>query len=153
MTTARGNEWDHRALRQLLKRPRLAGWRVHRGEIARDADGPARAVDVWEPILDQDTYDRLQARDQRHALRALSGPAWRSALPAVRRRPVRDLRGADVRLDDALGHAYICRKGDGGAGSHTVSIAGVPTDEAVSAVVVARLRGETLAATPTGARR
>ncbi|WP_182481182.1 recombinase family protein [Nocardioides immobilis] len=145
--TARGNEWDHRALRQLLRAPRLAGWRVHRGEIARDADGLA-VRGVWEPILDQDTYDRLQV--------ALSGRAGRSP---GRRGARRYLLSGIARCGTCgarmygsttpAGHAYTCRKDNGGAGSHNVSVAGVPTDEAVSAVVVARLQGEDLA-TSTG---
>ena len=143
VTTARGNTWDHRSVRQLLRAPRLAGWRVHRGEIARDGDGiPVRGV--WEPILDQDTYDRLQV--------ALSGRAGRSP---GRRGARRYLLSGVARCGTCgarmygsktpAGHAYICRKDTGASGSHTVSVAGVPTDETVSAVVVARLQGEELA--------
>lgn len=145
--TARGNEWDHRAVRQLLKAPRLAGWRVHRGKIATDADGrPVRGV--WEPLMDQDTFDRLQV--------ALSGRAGRSGGRRGSRRYLLSgvarcgLCGARMYgTPTPSGHAYGCRKDTGAAGSHTVSIAGVATDEAVTAVVLARLHGEDLATTST----
>lgn len=150
VTTARGNEWDHRAVRQLLRAPRLAGWRVHRGKIAVDADGrPVRGV--WEPLMDQDTFDRLQV--------ALGGRAGRSPgrrgarrylLSGVARCGTCGARMYGSRTPS--GHAYVCQVDGGAAGSHTVSISGAPTDEAVSAVVVGRLRGETLhAGTDTAA--
>lgn len=140
--TARGNEWDHRALRQLLRGPRLAGWRVHQGKIATDADGrPVRGV--WEPLLDRDTYDRLQV--------ALSGRPGRSngrrgarryLLSGVARCGTCGARMFGSRTPS--GHAYACSKSTGSAGAHAVSIAGIPTDEAVSAVVLARLQREQL---------
>lgn len=52
--------WHPNVIRNILRNPRLAGWRTHRGVIAKDAHGH----DVrgqWVPILDQDTFDRLQA--------------------------------------------------------------------------------------------
>lgn len=135
--TIRGNEWDHRALRQLLKGPRLAGWRVHQGKIARDASG-REVRGAWEPILSQDDYDQLQA--------ALSGRAGRSG---ARRGARRYLLSGVVRCGHCgrrmygsatpTGHVYTCR-GALGADPHTVSITGVPTDETVSEVVTARLR-------------
>lgn len=140
VTTARGNAWDHRALRQLLKAPRLAGWRVHRGEVARDASGaPVRGV--WDPILDQETYDRLQV--------ALSGRAGAGGRRGSRKYLLSGLArcgrcGARMYATPTpTGHAYTCRAdGRGLADPHTVSIAGVMTDEAVSAVVVGRLAQE-----------
>ena len=146
--TVRGNEWDHRALRQMLKGPRLAGWRVHQGTIARDAAG--RDVrGAWEPILDQEEWERLQA--------ALQGRGGRSAGRRGSRRYLlsgivrcglcgRRMYGSRV----PSGHHYSCR-GTQGSSKHTVSIAGVPTDEAVTEVVSARLRqvGEIETPAPT----
>ena len=145
VTTARGHEWDHRALRQLLRAPRLAGWRVHRGKIATDAEGrPVRGV--WEPVMDQDTFDRLQV--------ALSGRVGRSP---GRRGARRYLLSGVARCGTCgarmygsktpTGHAYVCQTNGGAAGSHTVSISGAPTDDLVCRVIVARLTGETLQTT------
>lgn len=135
--TVRDNEWDHRGLRQMLKGPRLAGWRVHQGKIARDAAG--RDVrGAWEPILSQEEYDQLQA--------ALQGRGGRSG---GRRGARRYLLSGIARCGRCghrmygtttlAGHAYTCR-GTQGADAHTVSISGAPTDETVSEVVAARLR-------------
>jgi len=53
--------WHPNVVRNILKNPRLAGWRTYRGEIAKDTDG--RDVrGQWTPILDQDTFDRLQTK-------------------------------------------------------------------------------------------
>lgn len=83
--TVRGKPWDRSVIRGLLANPRLVGWRVHQGKIARDKDGnpvklvhpatlaaldehgkPARVKnprggEPVEPLIDQDTFDRLQA--------------------------------------------------------------------------------------------
>lgn len=134
--TVRGNEWDHRALRQLLKGPRLAGWRVHQGQIARDADG-REVRGVWEPLLTQEEYDALQV-----ALRGRGGAS------GGRRGARRYLLSGIVRCGQcgrrmygsttASAYAYACR-GPQGTMAHTVSISGPPTDEAVTEVVTARL--------------
>lgn len=132
--TVRGNEWDHRSLRQMLKGPRLAGWRVHQGSIARDADG-REVRGAWEPILSQDEYDQLQA-----ALKGRGGRAGgrRYLLSGILRcgRCGRRMYGSAT----PAGHAYACRGRQESAGAHTVSIAGEPTDLVVSEVVAARLR-------------
>lgn len=52
--------WHPNVVRNILRNPRLAGWRTHRGAIAKTPEGmPVRGR--WTPILDQDTFDRLQA--------------------------------------------------------------------------------------------
>lgn len=145
VTTARGNPWDHRAVRQLLRAPRLAGWRVHRGRIATDADGrPVRGV--WEPLMDQDTFDRLQV--------ALGGRAGRSP---GRRGARRYLLSGVARCGTCgarmfgsktpSGYAYVCQQQDGPAGAHTLSISGAPTDQLVEMVIVRRLGREALTTT------
>lgn len=53
VTTARGGKWNVQAVALLYRQPRLAGHRVHKGEvIGRGA---------WEPIIDEVTWRRLQA--------------------------------------------------------------------------------------------
>ena len=51
--TVRGAAWSTTALKTILLSPRIAGLRIHRGEIM----GPAE----WEPILDQATWRRVGA--------------------------------------------------------------------------------------------
>lgn len=45
--------WSARALNDILRSPRVAGLRVHRGEVVGKA--------VWAPIIDQDTHEALVA--------------------------------------------------------------------------------------------
>lgn len=83
--TVRGGAWERSVIREMFANPRLAGWRVHQGKIAVDKDGnPVRlkhpltlaAVDEHgkpirvknprggepvDPMIDQDTFERLQA--------------------------------------------------------------------------------------------
>jgi site-specific DNA recombinase len=52
--------WDVRKLRQVLSNQRHAGRVEHRGEVVCDKQGrPVKAK--WPPILEPDTFDRLQA--------------------------------------------------------------------------------------------
>jgi site-specific DNA recombinase len=51
VSTVRGNTWSSRALSGVLSGPRVAGLRVHRGEVV----GPA----AWQPILDRDTWEAV----------------------------------------------------------------------------------------------
>jgi DNA invertase Pin-like site-specific DNA recombinase len=56
---AKGGRWIPTGLRDVLVKPRLAGLRVHHGEVVGDA--------AWKPIIDRDTHERL--------LRVLKGPS------------------------------------------------------------------------------
>lgn len=146
VTTSTGGTWSPAAVRQLLRSPRLAGWRIHRGKVALDPTGaPVRGQ--WAPILDDDTHARLVAymdrperrsriprRDARHYLLTgtlrcgvCNGPMYGG------RRPER--RTGEMR------HYYSCS----GAG-HVVSIAGDGTDEHIAALALARVQAETLPA-------
>jgi site-specific DNA recombinase len=49
--TVRGNSWSSRALSGILSGPRVAGLRVHRGEVVGAA--------IWQPILDRDTWEAV----------------------------------------------------------------------------------------------
>ncbi|MEP9381114.1 recombinase family protein [Nocardioides sp. KR10-350] len=143
--TARGNEWDHRALRQMLRGPRLAGWRVHQGRVATDSGGePVHGV--WEPILDQDTYDRLQlALSSRTPGRGGRRGARKYLLSGVARCGVCGSRM--YAGPTPTGHAYVCRNsGPGVKGEHVNSIAGIPTDAAILDLAIKRVTAERLKA-------
>lgn len=49
--TVRGGKWSQRALADIVKSPRIAGLRVHRGEVVGAAE--------WQPILDRDTWEAV----------------------------------------------------------------------------------------------
>lgn len=58
--TTRGNEWRRSVLKQMLRSPRLAGYRVYRGEVATHANGEP-VVGQHPAILDVETWERLCA--------------------------------------------------------------------------------------------
>lgn len=137
----RGNPWNHTAVRQVLRNPRLAGWRTHQKEIARGADGaPVRGV--WTPMVDQATYDALQA--------ALDGRQ-----PKTRRGAQKYLLSGTVRCGTCgtrmsgtrtpQGHAYQCSEE---GTTHTVTIAGRQTDALLSDLIERRLASLSLESEP-----
>lgn len=132
VTTVRGNAWNHTAVRQVLRNPRLAGWRTHRKEIARDATG-RQVRGEWRPLVDEDTFRSLQA--------ALDGRR-----PATRRGAQKYLLSGVARCGECgarmhgfrtpQGHAYSCKEE---GSDHTVTIAGRQTDALLELVVAERL--------------
>jgi site-specific DNA recombinase len=141
VTTTRGKAWNHTAVRQVLRNPRLAGWRTHRGAVARDASGqPVKGV--WTPMVDQETFDALQAaldgrghKRRRGAQKYLLSGTARCGLCGARMHGYRT----------AHGHAYSC----GVEGQdHTVTIAGRQTDDLLTTLVTQRLASVDLSAEP-----
>jgi site-specific DNA recombinase len=58
--TTQGNLWQHQVMRQMLLNPRLAGFRVYRGELFRDADGePVKGQ--YPAVLDVETWEYVVA--------------------------------------------------------------------------------------------
>lgn len=51
--TGQGNAWKGAGVRQMLLKPRYVGLRTHHGEVVGQGQ--------WEPVIDQDTYDRTHA--------------------------------------------------------------------------------------------
>jgi len=56
VTTPRGNQWKAQTLKQMLLSPRLAGLRVHQGQVLIDPATKEWVRGQWEPILDDDTW-------------------------------------------------------------------------------------------------
>lgn len=141
--TSRGRQWSAATVRQLLRSPRYAGWRVHRGKVVHDAAGaPVRGQ--WQPILDDATHaaivaryavperrSRIPRRDGRHYL--LTGTLRCGTCNA----PMYGNRRED--RNGSSSHYYACR----GAG-HVVSIAGEKSDELIGALVLAAAQRESL---------
>ncbi|GGQ15891.1 recombinase family protein [Streptosporangium pseudovulgare] len=58
--TTRGNAWEAQTLKQLLRNPRLCGWRKINGEIVKDAAGiPVQGQ--WEAIIAPQEWEAVQA--------------------------------------------------------------------------------------------
>ncbi|MDR0592481.1 MAG: recombinase family protein [Bifidobacteriaceae bacterium] len=79
LTTARGKPWSERALDIVLRNPASKGvcaYRPVRADGTRDRAAAVEAEAVWEPVLDADTWARLQAvLDSRRA----SQDGWRKS--------------------------------------------------------------------------
>jgi site-specific DNA recombinase len=152
VTTVRGNAWDHNNIRQVMRNPRLAGWRVHqkaekagrltwRDLVARDASGePVRGV--WRAMVDDDTFDALQAALDGRQPKTRRG-AQKYLLSGVCRCGVCGARMHGFRTK--FGHAYACQAE---GRDHTVTISGVPTDDLIVALVEQRLATVDLSSEP-----
>lgn len=139
----RGGRWVQANVGRTLRNPRLAGRQVYHGRVMLDAAG--RPVPgLWEPVLDDDTFDRLQlvlaAREQGggtrpgHRRYLLSGLVRCGTCGArMYGRPT------------PTGHAYGCQVERMG---HTVTIVGDRADDLVTTLVLARLADVELPAEP-----
>ncbi|MCU1416802.1 MAG: hypothetical protein JWP32_976 [Schumannella sp.] len=132
VTTSTGRPWKGSVLSRMLRSPRLAGWRIHQGQVAIGRDGqPVRGQ--WEPVLDQATFDALVA--------ALSPEDNRSRVPRKNARHyllTGTLRcgvcGSIMYGNAAKYPTYKCSDD-----VHVVAASAAPVDELVTAVVLARL--------------
>ena len=140
--TARGNQWSPAQVGQLLKSPRLAGWRLHQGEIAVDRDGlPVRGQ--WEPVVDQDTFDRLQgARKGDHRGRKTSRGSRNYLLSGIARCGICNGSMSGQRISDTS-HNYFCRMNPA-ARDHTNTASGTAVDRIVTALAIERSRSASL---------
>jgi len=139
--TSRGTDWNHTTLRRLLKRHRLVGIQVRHGEVLRDAVGePVRGN--WEPILDADTFDRLQAALERDSRGGARRGARRYLLTGTLRCGICGARMHGMVMNKGS-HGYTCQQEGSG---HTLTIQGPRTDELATDLVRARLAQESLEA-------
>lgn len=119
--TAAGGEWTYQTLRELLRRPRLAGLSVYRGEVV----GPGN----WPAILPEDTHRAVRALLDDPARRKVTsnGPRWLLsglAVCGVCRQPVHTSGARGRIVYRCVGH--VARSTE-------------PLDRFVSDLVVARL--------------
>ncbi|MBU3751153.1 MAG: recombinase family protein [Mycobacterium sp.] len=59
--TRSGRPWNTRTVRDILSNPRYAGWVLYQREILTDENGN-RLRGQWEPLVDADDFDVVQAR-------------------------------------------------------------------------------------------
>lgn len=139
--TTTGKTWAHQSLRNWLLNPRLAGWRTRYGKIVLDSEG-RQVRGAWEPLLDQDTFDRLQLA---------IGPVVSGRTKArrgARKYPLTGLLrcgvchgfmyGSNAREEGRFN--YICNtNGSSAEGRHVVSVSGVPVDALVFELTYLRI--------------
>lgn len=143
--------WHPNVIRQLLRNPRLAGWRTYKKGIARDATG-ARIRGQWEPLIDQETHDRLTVILNRPATarqRGARGSRVYECTGILRcgicMSPMHGARWARGGTDTTT-HRYRC------LGStdrpHTVDVGGNKTDALVAGLVLDRMSRVQVDTTP-----
>lgn len=134
VTAAGGGRWSSQTLRQVLASPRIAGLRVHRGEVV----GPGS----WEAII---------SREDHEALRAILARPGRSGAPTS------SLLGGLLRCGKCGatlhhsnrkdGRVYLCAAGPNKPGCGKLSIVADPVEEIITEVVLRRLDTPKLART------
>ncbi|MEV6985197.1 recombinase family protein [Sphaerisporangium sp. NPDC051017] len=160
--TTRGNAWEAQTLKQLLRNPRLCGWRKINGEIVKDADGkPVQGQ--WEAIITPQEWEAVQAIFDARRGKQVGSNGIIGNLPTDFRdhtylltgilrcgRPKDDgtLCMAKLRVTshrDCDHHVYACRsKAQGGCGR--LARRGDMVDLFVSEVVLAKLEEQPLGA-------
>lgn len=126
--TVKGSPWRTTSLRQMLPNPRMAGLRVHSGEVV----GPA----VWEPVMSEDLHRRVLAT---MASRAVSG----------RRAPRAYLLSGLLRCGKCGGklfssrrvdsRRYVCLSGPDHGGCGKLTVVAPPLEELITAYALFRL--------------
>jgi site-specific DNA recombinase len=129
---AGGQGWTAATLRRIVTAPRIAGLRVHRGEVV----GPA----AWRPIVSRDDFEALQVRVAAKA----GAPKRRSFLTGVLHcaecgQPmVRDVTYGKRRV-------WRCRPRFNRAGCGKVRIPAEPTEQIIEDALLAAVDGPGLA--------
>lgn len=149
--TTAGNTWSFQTLRNYLRNPRLVGWRTHQRKVLLDEHGdPVQGL--WEPLVGEDTWDRLQEALRRRQ----SAQGWgRPARPNARIYLLTGLARCGHSGCNAVMHGsaqpngrFIYACGAGSYNGHSNSISGLPLDGFVRDVVAASLAGEATSAVP-----
>jgi site-specific DNA recombinase len=126
--TVFGKKWQTHTLQGILTSPRIAGLRIHRGEVAGKA--------AWKPIISERDRARVLARIEQ---RAVSG----------RRTPRRYLLSGLLRCgncDNKLYSAsrvdtrrYVCLAGPDHGGCGRLTVVAAPVEELIAKAVLFRL--------------
>jgi len=126
--TSRGGPWKSTSLRGILTSARIAGLRVHRGEIVGRG--------VWAPIITPEVRDKVLAEAER---RQVSGRrANRSyLLSGLLRCALCDCTLYSARRTAT--RRYVCQSGPDHGGCGKISIVADPAERLLSAAVLFRL--------------
>ncbi len=135
--TPYGNPWLQSVLKSMLVSPRMAGFRIHQRQIARDADGEP-VMTKREPLLDVSTWESVCA--------VLNDPerTRRHTYPGGRKRLLSGLVrcgtcGVSMSCDKDFRrgiHTYVCKQQTTRRGCGTVAVSGPRMDELVAALVL-----------------
>jgi site-specific DNA recombinase len=137
--TVTGGGWKSTTVSGLLRSPRIAGLREHRGQVVGEA--------VWEPIISETEHRRVLAR-------------FEDAAASGRRSPRRYLLSGLLRCGKCGGtlfssarvasRRYVCLSGPDHGGCGKLTVVAGPVEELVAAAVLFRLDTKELADTLAG---
>jgi hypothetical protein len=137
--TVKGGRWQSSTVRQILAAPRNAGLRIHRGEVV----GPGN----WEPIIDQATFAKVQARLADAAVTRKRTPRTYPLSGLVRCGACNNTMYS-ARRGEVRNYECVAGPDHGGCGRRKV-VAG-PVEDLVRDAVLYRLDTPELAAALTG---
>lgn len=134
--TTRSNPWIGKTLRLALLNPRVAGWRAHKGEVVKVEGVPVRGQ--WEPLMDQDMYDRLVGKLKRAEGRArIPRPGARHyMLSGLMRCGICNATMFGMRRTDER-HDYVCSSER--IKTHSMSAAGNAIERLVTTQILLKL--------------
>jgi DNA invertase Pin-like site-specific DNA recombinase len=142
IASSSGREWTIVSLRSMLTGPRLAGLRVHRGEVVGNGS--------WQAIITRAEHDEIRALFGNPRVRRVGRPAT-SLLGGILRCACGARMVHSIRSDGA--RRYVCQAQPGKDGCGRVAIQAERTEQTVTDDVLRHLDGPGLArmrATPKG---
>lgn len=138
LKTVMGNQWTASKVRQLLTNPRLVGKRVHKN---------VTYVGEWRPVLDQATWDRLEAVLSENKSRRPGRPSRRRYILTGIARCATCGGGMFANAYGSEGKFnYVCR-GDRTGNDHSMYVQGRRLDALVQEAVL-RIMAGSVVATP-----
>ena len=138
--TVQGRPWLSTSVRTLLRNPRIAGLRAHRGEIVGTAQ--------WQPIITVVERDKVMAlMDRRSSTRERTPRSY--LLTGLLRCGKCDSRLFSARRDNS--RRYVCMAGpDHGNGCGRLAVTAAPLEQLIADAVLYRLDTPELAASLSG---
>jgi hypothetical protein len=135
--TVAGGPWTTTTLRAMLRSPRIAGLREHRGEIV----GPA----VWPAIITPEERDRVLARMASRAVSGRRAPRRYLLSGLVRCGKCGHTLYSSARVEKRAGgvtvatRRYVCLSGPDHGGCGGIMVVAEPLEDLITAAVLYRL--------------
>ncbi len=128
--------WTPTSVAGILRNPRVTGLRVHNGEVVAEGN--------WDPILDRETFERLEAKIRRTARK---GRRPKQLLSAIARCGLcgHPMWGSHKREGERWVRRYVCLKRPGQPGCGKVGVVAEPLDTLIIEAVLHRLGTKAMA--------
>lgn len=143
--TPRGTEWRPTTIKAVMRSPRLAGWMVHKGEIAAHSRTGLGIRSLSPAILTDDEFEALQVAMSTAKRSPHMNSKAKYLLAGIVRCGQCGGRMTGNRRDDNY-HYYNCKPGEltnGKRACGKIACSGVSLDAFVTDIVLPRIIGET----------